>query len=143
MSILIIAVVCIAIVLLEYYTLQKASQYYLKCFQDRKTVIRLILITTAIAIISGVLEGNPNRISGHIVSTNENSSVSFVHWLINVLLSWLLYQRWLKTKEGNQLSISTALVLLVLQSLLLIVGMLVLAFIAMVVVNTFGSMFMR
>lgn len=131
----------IAMFLLNYYTLQKASLLYLKSLQDRRTAIKLTVIFLVIPIILGAVED----LGGHGAVDAENSGAAFaiVQALTIFFVQFIIVQKWFRSKEGLRISVKDAFLVLLLQVVLSILIMLVLAMIFMVLFNTFVGSFVR
>lgn len=131
--------ILIAMFLLNYYTLQKASLLYFKSLQARGAVIKLTAISLAIAIIFGAVE----KLGSHGAVDAENTSVAFsiVQSLIILFVELMINQKFLRTKDGLRISIKDAFIIFLLQMILSILIVLVLALVLMVLVNNFAHLF--
>lgn len=128
----------IAMFLLNYYTLQKASLLYLKRMQDRRTAIKLTVI---ILVISSIFEAVEKLGShGAVNAENSNAAFSIVQALTIFVVEISIAQQWFRNKEGHRISVKDAFLIMLLQVVLTILIVLVLAIVFIVFFNTFAGL---
>lgn len=118
----------VLVLALDYYTLSKASQFYLKTKQDHKVLIKTLFLSLLANFTISLLDPST------MPSTTSLENVSFSpFWLIYLVIPALIYQWMLRNQAGHRLNAKQTLGLYAVKLLLFIPALLILAVIASII----------